>query len=90
MVGSKHPPLHWSVAGQTSQELPHLVPLHKHLLTTATVLGLISADMMYPQVGLLPSWPFLQSLLHFFPRSSFGQKHFWGKKKKTKTFEMGG
>ena len=30
------------------QELLHLVPDHEHLLTIATVLGLVSADMMYP------------------------------------------
>jgi hypothetical protein len=42
------------------KEQPHPVPVSKHLLTT--VLGLVSADRMDPQVG---QWSFLQSVLHF-------------------------
>jgi hypothetical protein len=46
MVGSKNPHLHWSVAGQISQDTATLGSCQKCLLFTATVLGLGSADMM--------------------------------------------
>jgi hypothetical protein len=36
------------------QELPYLVPLCKHLLTTATVLDLVSTHMMYPSGEAVP------------------------------------
>ena len=50
----------------------------------ATVLGLVSADMMDPQVG--HSLMALQSLFRFFvPVLVLGYVHFW-----VKTFEMGG
>jgi hypothetical protein len=62
---SKHLPLLCLVEGQTSQGSPNLVLVREHLLTTATVLGLVSAHMMYPQVELFSSWHFLQSLFQF-------------------------
>jgi hypothetical protein len=45
---------------------------------------LVSVDRMNPQVGEVPGWPFLQSLLHFCPFLSFGREHSW-----VKSFEMG-
>ena len=32
----------------------------------AKVLGLVSADTIYPQLGPFPGWSFLQSLFHFY------------------------
>ena len=62
MVGSKRLPLPLSVAGWTSQDTAHMVPIHKSLLTTTTVLGLGSVDMMHTQIGLFSGWPFLHSV----------------------------
>ena len=53
------------LVARPSQKLPYLVPIHKCLLTIATVLGLVSTDMIYPQVEPFPGWSFLQSLFHF-------------------------
>ena len=53
-----------------------MVPVHNLLLTTLTVLGLVSADMMYPQGGgAFSSWPFLQFLFHM-DRNISGSKNF--------------
>jgi hypothetical protein len=35
---------------------------------------------MYPQVGPIPDWPFIQVLFHFLSSASFGKEHFWVKK----------
>jgi hypothetical protein len=53
-------------------------------MTTATVLGLVSADMMHPQEGQsLVSLSFSLCSI-FVPYSSFGEEHFW-----IKNLEMG-
>jgi hypothetical protein len=65
------------------QELLLLVPVCKHLLTTTTMLGLVSANMMYPQVGpfqIGPLFSLCSIIIIFCPCSSFGQEHFWVKK----------
>jgi hypothetical protein len=75
MVGSKHQHLHWSVAGQTSPVTATLGSFPQTSLNHGNDLGLVSADMLDPQVAL-PS----VSVPHYCPFSSFGQKHFWVKK----------
>jgi len=85
MVGSKQPNLHSHLLARLPQEPPHKVLVSKCLLITATELGLVSVDMMDPQVG--------QSLLGLTsvpvqdccPCSSFGKEYFW-----VKNFEMDG
>jgi hypothetical protein len=70
---------------EPAKEQPHQLPVSKCLLATATVLGLVSADRMDPQMGrsrmALPS----VSVPFFCPYLSFGQDHFW-----VKNFEMYG
>ena len=48
------------------QGLTHFVPACECLLTMTTILGLLSVDMMYPQVGLFLDGPSFK-LLHFPP-----------------------
>ena len=67
------------------KELPLQVPVCKHLLTTGTVSGLVSADRMDPQVGHSLDGPSFSLCLISCPCSSFAQEHFW-----VKNFEMGG
>ena len=50
-----------------------------------TVLGLVYADVLGPQVGQSPVGPSFSLCSIFCPCSSFGQEHFW-----VKNFEMGG
>ena len=54
MVGSKHPHLHWSVAGQTSPGTATLGSSPQVPLYHGKGLGLVSSDMMYPQWGCSP------------------------------------
>ena len=51
-------------------------PISKHLFTTATVSGLVSADMMYPQVGQSLDGPSFCLWIISSP-CSFAQEHFW-------------
>jgi hypothetical protein len=53
------------------------------------MLGLVSADMMYPQVGWFPGWPFLQFLIQVFVLGLPLDRSISGLKKK-KNFKMGG
>ena len=69
VVASKYPHLYWSVAGQTSSTPG---PLIKCLLTMATVLGLVSADMMDLQMEQSPVGPSFSLCSIFY----FGQEHF--------------
>jgi hypothetical protein len=66
--------------GLVSHQWEERTFVHKRLLTIATVLGLVSADMMYLQVG--PFWVGRSfSLCSIFcPCSSVGQEYFWVKK----------
>jgi hypothetical protein len=61
------------------KEQPYQVLVNKHLLTTATVLGLVSADRMDPQVELSLVGPSFSLHSIFCPCSSFAQEHFWVK-----------
>jgi hypothetical protein len=47
------------------KEQPYKVPVTKRLLTMATILGLVPAGKVYPQVQQFPGWPFLQFLFQF-------------------------
>ena len=75
MVGSKHPHLHWSVAGWTSQgtataDSYQQAPLdHGH-----SVWCFLYADRMDPQVGQSPDGPSFSLCSIFCPCSSFGQE----------------
>jgi hypothetical protein len=64
-VASKHPHLHWSVAGQTSQEaatpgLCQQAPLDH---SNSVRFGICRQDGSPDEA--VPGWPFLQSQLHF-------------------------
>jgi len=90
MVGSKHPHLHWSVAGQTLQGTTTPGSCHYVLDHGNSVrFGVCRQDGSLG--GAVPGWPFLQPLLHLFylfifgPCSFFGKQHFW-----VKNFERGG
>ena len=80
MVGSN-----CQLLARPPKELPLQVPVCKHLLTTGTVSGLVSADRMDPQVGHSLDGPSFSLCLISCPCSSFAQEHFW-----VKNFEMGG
>ena len=80
MVGSN-----CQLLARPPKELPLQVPVCKHLLTTGTVSGLVSADRMDPQVGQSLDGPSFSLCLISCPCSSFAQEHFW-----VKNFEMGG
>jgi hypothetical protein len=67
------------------QKEPSLViPVCKHLLTTGTVFGLVSADRMDPQVGQSLDGPSFSLCSISCPCSSFAHEHFW-----VKNFERG-
>jgi hypothetical protein len=78
MAGSKHPHLHWSVAGRTSQGIAiagssQQVPLDH---SNSVEFGVCRHDVFLGEA--VPAWPFsLCSICCSF--SSFGQKHFWVK-----------
>jgi hypothetical protein len=65
-------------------ETPHQVPVSKHLLTTATVLSLVCAEMMDPKVGQSTIAPFFSLcfifLSLFFPctETFLGYKLWYG------------
>ena len=80
MVGSN-----CQLLARPPKELPLQVPVCKHLLTTGTVSGLVSADRMDPQVGQSLDGPSFSLCPISCPCSSFAQEHFW-----VKNFEMGG
>ena len=83
MVGSKHPPLLWSVAGQTSPgtatlgSCPQVLLNHRKNVRFGVCRHDVSSGGVVPRLAL-PS----VSDPGFCPWSSFGQEHFWIKKKK--------
>jgi hypothetical protein len=83
MVVSKHPHLHWSVAGWTSQVAAG--SCQQAYLGKGSSVGLVSADKMDPQVGQTWDDPSFSLCSIFCPYSFFGQEHFC-----VKNFEMGG
>jgi hypothetical protein len=71
MVGSKHPDLHWFVAGRTSQETATPGSCQQGLLSNSnSVTVSVFADRSVPRWGSL-RWPVLQSLLYFLSLSFF-------------------
>ena len=66
MVCSKHPYVHWSISGQTSQGSTTLGSFQQVPLDHSNSVGFGVCRHDVSPGGAVCMWPFLQSLFHFF------------------------